>query len=227
MSRSIPSNIITQLESAQFTPFHLIKFFVNGTAYRYTDCEVPITATIDSTSQTFYSRQFTISDISYSEDDVVDSMSLKIDNLDQVLSALFIENVIAEQSFECWLVVLNSSNVVINTQSIFNGYMNGFDINESEVNLEVTSIFAKFNQNSYGKHSALCRWKKFKGTECAYSGSATTCDRTYATCVGLGNTANFGGFRYLPDLEDKVIRWGPTEKEALYWRTHKDPKSRY
>lgn len=37
-----------------------------------------------------------------------------------------------------------------------------------------------------------CGWI-FKGAECGYSGSATSCDRMLTTCKALGNTKRFGG----------------------------------
>lgn len=40
---------------------------------------------------------------------------------------------------------------------------------------------------------SFCSWK-FKGVKCAYSGSSTSCDKSLANCVLLGNTSRFGGF---------------------------------
>lgn len=42
-------------------------------------------------------------------------------------------------------------------------------------------------------YSDFCQFK-FKGTACAYSGSATSCDKTLTTCSNLGNQARYGGF---------------------------------
>lgn len=39
----------------------------------------------------------------------------------------------------------------------------------------------------------LCTYRKFKGAQCGYSGSATTCDRKFTTCQTLGNEARYGG----------------------------------
>jgi len=38
-----------------------------------------------------------------------------------------------------------------------------------------------------------CRWK-FKGTECAYSGGLSTCDKSLQDCQDRSNTSNFGAF---------------------------------
>ena len=44
--------------------------------------------------------------------------------------------------------------------------------------------------------------------QCLYAGAETWCDRTYARCTVLGNTDNFGGFRWLPSIIDKEVWWG-------------------
>lgn len=38
-----------------------------------------------------------------------------------------------------------------------------------------------------------CNWV-FKGAECGYAGSATTCNRSFDDCIARDNTTNFGGF---------------------------------
>lgn len=38
----------------------------------------------------------------------------------------------------------------------------------------------------------------FKNTFCGYVGGETWCDKTFKRCKSLDNTANFGGFRYMP-----------------------------
>lgn len=42
-----------------------------------------------------------------------------------------------------------------------------------------------------------CQWK-FKGTECAYAGGETSCNKTFARCEELNNKARFGGFPSIP-----------------------------
>ena len=50
----------------------------------------------------------------------------------------------------------------------------------------------RFPQNRCMKN--FCRWAKFKGTQCGYSGAATECDRTLSRCKVLLNSERFGGF---------------------------------
>jgi len=95
----------------------------------------------------------------------------------------------------------------------FQGQIGEWLLDESRIRMTVTNQFAQWTQETINHHSASCRWKVFKGTECAYSGGETWCDRSYTRCAALSNVANFGGFRWLPSIEDKVIWWGSTPKE--------------
>lgn len=42
-----------------------------------------------------------------------------------------------------------------------------------------------------------CQWR-FKGTQCGYAGSQTTCNRTFQRCRELANQVRFGGFPSIP-----------------------------
>jgi hypothetical protein len=209
MSRSIAQNILDKLVTNQITTFHLLKFTVNEVEYFYTDAEVPIYSDADGTDQTYLPQTFSFDNINYSNNNIIDSCSLKIDNINEVMTALFIGNTIVDEEAILYMIIFEDDNSIINTQQIFTGVLNDFNIDESELNIALTSEFTKWDQNSNIKHSALCRWKEFKGVECAYAGGETICDRTYARCVELSNTDQFGGFRWLPAQEDIDVWWGP------------------
>jgi lambda family phage minor tail protein L len=44
----------------------------------------------------------------------------------------------------------------------------------------------------------FCSWK-FKGTECAYAGAETECNKTKTRCKELSNYQRFGGFPSIPE----------------------------
>ena len=56
---------------------------------------------------------------------------------------------------------------------------------------DVELPFGKFLRN-------VCRWGVFKGTECAYAGAETSCNRTMARCRELSNVLRFGAFPSVP-----------------------------
>lgn len=56
--------------------------------------------------------------------------------------------------------------------------------------LDVTLPFRKYTRN-------YCQWK-FKSTECGYTGSETTCNKTLAKCREYGNQIRIGAFPSIP-----------------------------
>ena len=214
MARTISQSILDKLESNEITSFHLLQFTINGTTYRYTDCEVPITYAVDGTSEvSFQSRGFEFGDISYSSGEIVDSCSIRIDNLDYVLTSVFVENTVVEEECSLYVIIFDDDNSILGVQQLFNGLINDFTLDESELKMTITSIFTKWNQISGSRYSSYCRWKVFKGVECQYAGAETECDRSDDRCQDLSNTDNFGGFRWLAALEDQEIWWGPKPKD--------------
>jgi len=195
VSRTISSQITDKLESNQITAAFLLYFTLNSVTYRYTTCDVPVYCDADGSDHMYSKRDFSFDNVNYSNQNIVDSVNIKIDNLDSVLTALFVGNTVVEEEAALYVVIFDDDNSIVGTQQIFNGVINEWDLDESELSMTITSPFAQWDQNSNVKHSALCRWKKFKGTECGYSGAQTICDRTYVRCAELSNTDNSGGFR--------------------------------
>lgn len=94
--------------------------------------------------------------------------------------------------------------------TVFKGYIDRPRTDEEFINIQILSPLAAWDRRTVRRQSSSCRYLKFKGEECGYSGGETWCDRTYARCTTLGNTANFGGYRWLPDIINKKIYWGRT-----------------
>jgi hypothetical protein len=210
--RDIDSNILAELAKQELRPFLLFDMEINSTHYRYTDCDVPIIFD----SNTYSPRGFSFDRVNYGAHFIVDSVEIALDNLDSVMTSIFVGGTPQGSPVKLELVVLDSSYAIIGSASVtvFEGEIDSWDLDEEKLAITVTSIFSQWSQRTLSKHSASCRWKKFKGTECGYSGGETWCDRTYARCVALANTANFGGFRWLPSIIDKEIWWGRLRGES-------------
>jgi hypothetical protein len=215
MSRSIGANILAQLEAEELRPFYLLSMDIDGTTYYYTDCDVPITLT-----NTYNPLGFNFQPIKYSLNEVVDQAAIEIDNVDSVMTALFVGGTPQDGAVVLSLVVLNSSYQIVDSTSvtIFEGEIDSWSLDESKLKVLVTSIFYQWSQHTMMKHSPSCRWKVFNsselgttGLECRSTAGSTWCDRTYERCKTLNNTSHFGGFRFLPDIVDKEIWWGRTQ----------------
>lgn len=214
--RTIDSSIVAQLEAEELRPFYLLSIDIDGTVYRYTDCDVPIYL-----SNVYSPLGFKFNSVDYSTDNIVDSLTIEIDNVDQVQTVLFVGGTPQGGDVILSQVVLDSSYEIVGGSSItlFEGELDSWEIDGERLKLTATSIFYQWSQNTTNRHSASCRWKVFNsstlgtsGIECASTAGSTWCDRTYSRCAVLNNTTNFGGFRWLPSIIDKDIWWGRRPK---------------
>lgn len=210
--RDIDSDILAELIKSEFRPFFLFDKEIDSTHYRYTDCDVPIVFG----GNTYTPLGFDIAGINYSSRNIVDSVDIHIDNLDSVMTSLFVGGTPQGSTVTLDLVLLDASYDIVGPASatIFEGTIDDWELDEEKLFETIVSIFSQWAQKTLSKHSASCRCKVFKGTECGYSGGGTWCDRTYARCQTLGNTDNFGGFRWLPSIVDKEIWWGRLRGES-------------
>ena len=226
--RNINAAIITAIESGTIKPFFLLELYIDAVYYRYTDCDVPIQAGgefefvddddfefvddadfVWENTARFEPRGFSVAPIEYSTRTVIDSVKIELDNLDDVFTAIFIGGTPQDSAATLKQILMsNEYTRVADPVILFQGEIDSWDLGETKVNFTITSEFVKWSQRTLAKHSPSCRWKKFKGTECAYAGAGAWCDRTFARCSALANTDNFGGFRWLPSIVDKEIWWG-------------------
>ena len=216
MARGLNQTLIDELSGMEMFPFFCLVFTDGDNTYKFTTLDVPITLTNNPTG-TFQPRGFDFESINYTLSNVMDDCTLRIDNLDSVLTSIFVGGTVEEKEASVYLGLINTAadatSEVLATVLLFTGEVDSFELDETELRLVIGSIFTRWSNKAFNKHSSSCRWKVFKGIECKYSGDQTWCDRSYTRCVALANTANFGGFRFLPSIENKKIWWGPTPSE--------------
>jgi len=206
--RTLDSDVITELESSELTPFYVIKIGLEDFEQRYTDCDIPLKVS----GEVYNPKGFSFEPARYSMNNIVDQLRVSIDNVDEVLKQVFVSETVQGTTIALKQVLLDSDrNVMSGEITLFEGEIDAWDLDETEVNITIASQFVQWAQQTLARHSASCRWKEFGGTECGYSGGSSWCDRSYARCKMLENTDNFGGFRFLPSLMDKEVWWGRTQ----------------
>ena len=212
MSRGIVAGILEQFESKQYTPFFLFQFEDAGSKYRYTSLDVPIVITDPAKiAGTYQPRGFNFGTVTYSLSTIVDNVTFSLDNNDDVLTPIFVEGTSQGEDAYLYVGVYDDSTAVIGVVNLFEGQIDGWELDEGEVKITITTEMSKWIQRTNALYSSSCRWKKFKGTECQYAGAENWCDRSYSRCLALGNTNHFGGFRWLPDFENRELWWGRKE----------------
>lgn len=207
--RSLNPDIQVALAAGELRPFVLIGLTIDGTDYRFTDCDVPI----GWNGVLYQPRGLSTGGVNYSLAKVVDSIRLGLDNLDDQLSLAFIGGEPQGSPVRIRLVVLDTAYQLIGAYPddnvlLFSGTIDDWSDTEGKIEFTVTSDLAQWGRRTLRMQSSGCSWAVFKGVECGYSGPESSCNRTYASCLALGNTANFGGERWLPSLEGKQIIWG-------------------
>lgn len=200
-----------QLASGEIRAFTLIHMAIDGVDHRFTDCDVPIALNGDL----YEPRGYKLGTVSYSLAKIVDSARFSIDNLDDRLTASFIGGNPQGSPATVYLVALDESYKLLgsapdNNLILFTGEIDDWFAPEGAIEITIVSDLIRWHQKTMRMQSSSCSWQVFKGLECGYAGTETTCNRSYARCIALGNTANFGGERWLPSIEGANIWWGQT-----------------
>ena len=206
--RSIPAAMLTEIATGQFTEFHCITLALGGATYYYTDADVPII--IDA--QSYTPKGFRFDPVNYSKANIVSRATLEIENVDSVMSVLFVGEIVQGSTVTIKKAIVDGTMPTISAVTIYEGTVDDWELDEQTLRLSLASVLLKWSQRPLSNYNSSCRWKVFKGTECQYAGAETWCDRSYQRCVDLGNTANFGGFRWLPSIQDREIWWGQVPK---------------
>ena len=78
-------------------------------------------------------------------------------------------------------------------------YIDGYSADENTVTFNLSTKMDVIDLQLPGRRymRGHCSWK-FKGTECAYAGAQTSCNRTFQRCKELANQERFGGFPSVP-----------------------------
>jgi len=184
------------------------------TPERFTDCDVPIVHA--GSAELFIPRGFTIDPIKFGQQQIVETLQVEIDDLDNRFTAAFVDETPQGATIKLYLVVLDANFQIVGDRVLlFEGELDNWSLEEGKLSYTVTSALVAWSQRTLSRHGKSCRWKVFKGTECSYAGAVDHCDRTYVTCEVLANTDNFGGFRWLPGIMNKEIWWGRVKGEEI------------
>jgi hypothetical protein len=217
--REINQDLLDEVRQGAIRPFLLLNVTVKddeGVRYHfnYTDCDVPIY--FEGTK--FEPHTFSVDSVNYSTANIIDEATVEIDVLDQVLTYYFVETGQQGENLGLRTVLLDNDFQIVGDAAftVFSGEIDAWNLFPDEkIHISVTNEFSRWDMNTVNVHSPSCRWKVFGGTECGYTKDfdEQECDRTFVSCRDTyNNVINFGGFRWLPEIEDKIIWWGRDPK---------------
>lgn len=229
--KNFDPDMITELSSEILSVYFLAEFQF-GITYYYTDNDVPIYYN----GNKYLPLGFSFNEISYSSSMAVDRVTIDINNMTKVFSAIVLNEDVRNDAVILYFGVRMRDTVGLYdwasgiswdtntawetrtgayrfiTEEIFRGIVGGWKIKgDSIVSIDIANELIMWNKKTLRNHSPSCPWT-LGCTECGYTGTQTWCDQTYDRCLELSNTDNFGGNRFLPSLEEKEIWWGRTQK---------------
>jgi len=221
--RNFDASLIDEIEKEVTSTFFLLELNLASTYY-YTDSDYDIYYN----GHNYLSMGFKFSDIAYAANMSVDKVSIDFDNVGLTMSAILlgedVRNKTAKLSFGCygtmgmvwdsgiewdagiqWL----EGTTIIGVVDLFQGIISDWNLSETMAQMTIVNEFILWKKKTLRIAQATCPWGfKEAGGECRYTGGETWCDQSYERCKALGNTDNFGGFRFLPSIAEKSIWWG-------------------
>jgi len=229
--KDFDNSLIAQIISEEAITFWMIDFKVSATTtYYYSTLDINVVYS----GNTYTPYEFTIKPINQSSSMSVDRVNVEFASVNLGMSAILLNNTVQgyESTIRFGVFSSDGGSILLEdgtgflledggallaedstggeqiiAEELFSGIANEWTIDVNKANISFVSEFVYWNKKTLRKHGALCSWV-FKGTECTYSGAATQCNKSYKRCIALGNTNQFGGFRFLPSIEEKEIWWG-------------------
>ncbi len=209
--RKFAPAILAAMAADEIRAFLLLEMDLDGTVYKHTTCDVPIRAR----GVRYTPYPFTAKPLDYDSNKIVTSAQITLDITDQTYTTLFVGGTPQPGIVTLRYVFLDTSYAVIsNPITLFIGTLDKWSLTETTIKITVANELKTWDKKTLSMHPSSCRWKIFGGTECTYAGAETWCDRSYTRCTALGNTIHFGGFRWLPSIEDKEVWWGRVQKDS-------------
>ena len=210
---TVNSAILAEMRGRELMPFLLLSMTLDSVNYAYTSAPMPI-----ALGGTLYQpRHLELGQVRRGAGVVVESAQITLLNLDRVLMTAFVGGAPQGSPASLSEVYLDrASRAPLGNAAVtlLAGEVGRWSLAEDVLTFTLRNSYATWSNITFNSHSPSCRWRTFKGAECGYTGTAVECDRSYARCVALGNSANFGGYRYLPDIENKAIWWGQAPRDG-------------
>jgi hypothetical protein len=201
--RTISTAIQNNFAAETASGYALIKIGLIST-YHYTDCDIDLYYNGDR----YLARGFDLNGIEQSPGFASDSISLDMDNVDRTFSAIVLGEDAANAPVSIYVQALSTANTPLGTIELYNGFLSEWTMDEQRIRLKIGSEFMFWHKKSLRLPTPNCPWG-FKSVECGYSGGETLCDKSPERCATLGNYVNFGGRKFVSDVEEQEIYWGP------------------
>lgn len=186
----VTPELLAALNATANQPVDLYELYLDSGTLYYSD------QTITWGGQNYVNKVNSRSAIRRFEGGEFDRVSITFTNVDTALAQVLAANEIEGRR----LIIRKVDRTVTNDSIVlFNGEMQRPSrIDEQACVIEGRQLVGSVEHEVPARlFSAACPWE-FKGFACGYAGGATDCNKSWARCNELANTAKFGGFRFTP-----------------------------
>jgi len=202
--RGLPTALAIELAKDVAFFAHLVQLDLSTPVY-YTDLDLDVVWG----GNVYLSRGLRFDNIDLSIAASIDRVSFEIDNVGLEISALVLNNETRGRGCTIYLAALDAYGQVLGADIVFNGMLDGVRVDAKKGSFDVYSHLILWKKRIPGRiHQATCPWIFKDAATCRYAGVETWCDHSYDRCAVLNNNNNFGGFRFLPSLQNKQLWWG-------------------
>ena len=157
-------------------------------------------------SNFYIANELRVNGLSFESDLSVDQAAIQLQNVNLTMSAILFNTDEIFSKVTVSVGALASTRVIYDLFTIFYGEVTGWTITEQSVVFRCSGLMSRWSKKTLRIAQGSCPWP-IGGDECQYAGSEN-CSQTLSRCRDFDNQINFGGFVYLPALQEKKIYWG-------------------
>lgn len=211
--KSLHANLISALISGENILAHLFYINIPNNVKYWTDYDQSLFNTATGAGlppvHEFVPIDITFTPVEQNDSSELDTMTLEVDNVENAWTPIFLSEEIVGSEIQIFRCAVDRSCQISGSPDLmFVGYLDEITGDRSKVSISVYNHMVKRPQTPRRTYAPTCTWARFKDTNCGYGGAETICDRTYDRCTVLANTANFGGFRWINELQDETTFQG-------------------
>lgn len=191
-------NCIPEIEKDEIIPRKLLKIELEGGSIYVLDNETLERLVYDG--ETYLGAPLSHDEITKDDNSAVNKLNIKVSNVALAISGIIGTrgDVITNAPAVLTLVFLNvNTNELLPSSSriLYAGKCNNLKLDYENASMDIETRLGGYEiQAPVMKYRTSCQVRRFKDIRCAYSGSETSCDRTFTRCKELGNSENFRGF---------------------------------
>lgn len=191
-------NPLLEVEKDEIIPRKLLKIELDGGSIYVLDNET--LEELEYDSESYLGAPLSHGEIKRDDSSSVSKLNITLSNVGLAISAIIGArgDVITGAPAALTLVFLNvnTGELIADTSEIlFSGFCNNLKLDYENATMDIETSLGGYEKLApVMRYRPNCQVRRFKDSRCGYSGAATSCDRTFASCKALSNQSNFAGF---------------------------------